>query len=204
LSFNLRRFYHNLKVWEPPERPWHSIIITQDLRGVLKDLETDKAIAINGELDEEYMVDARNRVDFTAFGWGVCQMYVEWAMPPLEIFEKRPVVPESLRTWYLSKTLNKWVQAVPGDDNKAAKIVLTQTEYYIQKASYNALDRAMYDAVKNNNRSKWMWVFATVVVTLCLMLTIGYFTSMVNSGKAVNPFSAIGNAASSVGIGGKK
>jgi hypothetical protein len=177
------------------------------LRGVLKDLETDKAVAVNEEVKEEYLVDARNRVDFTdikhGINWGLCQLYCEWDMEPLAIWEKRTVVPESLRTWYFSKSMNKWVQSATVPEG-AAKIVLSQTEYYIQRKSMEAADRAMYEQVKNNSRSRWMWVFATVIIGLILMLVVGQFTQLVNAGKATNPFTAFTNTVSSVTSGGKK
>jgi hypothetical protein len=209
LAFNLRRFLHNLKVWEPPERPWHSIIITRDLRGVPKQLDADKDVAINEDANEEYLTDADNRVlfDDPKHNWGKVQLYFEWDVTPASIWGPTDAikeVPVELRTWYFSKSQNKMVNAVPSDPKGVATFVLTNEEYYFQQVRVKARHKAQVESLRENKSLVAKYLVGTVIVTMCLVLVIGMFINTIKANKAVNPVAAISGAYNSVTGKGKQ
>jgi hypothetical protein len=196
MAFNLRRFLHNLKVWEPPERPWKSGIITQDLRCIIKPLEADKAVAVNEDSHEEYLIDAGNRVlfDDKEHNWGLLQLYLEWSVIPAAIWQDKQAikeVPPEYRTWWMSKNQNKWINGVPKNTEGKDIIELTSEEYYFQQIRIEAFYRGLLEAVTENKSMVAKFLVGTVIVTLCLVVLVGYFTQAIHNGTAVNPVAAV-------------
>ncbi len=179
MAFNLRRTIQDLKFWEAPARPWPSIIWTQDIRAVRRELDTFKAYAENEIAGEKYLIDASNRVTWPAWTkWGTTQLYTELDMKPVPIWNDNgvlPDVPEEERTFVY--------------DNK--KHILTKEEFLVQQISMHQMFTRMEEDSKKNRNNMPLYIFGCVIVTLCLVILLNQFNTQVMAGKARNPIDMI-------------